>query len=224
MKLVGLFVCAIAGAPLMTHGQGAVQSTVDVQAKKNEQNPPAPTPSGSPELPELSQLDEIFKQTSLGKTADEYRTHVEWRRLQNQVANDPAVVAAKKAAESAHTDLEKRKRLGNYYNTYYKRMEALAGSAEMKAALAGFKAAHLGMLIQPRVRPSPSPTLLATPSPTATPVPSEPPLPSAAPSPSPPTGGPAPSPAILPTPIPLPSALSLPSAAPSPSGTQEGER
>src|SRR5882762_7909946 len=115
MKLIRLFVCAIAGAALMARGQDAAQSTVDLHAKGNQENPSAATPAISPALPELSQLDEIFKQTSLGKTADEYRMRVEWRKLQNQVANDRSVVAAKKAAASARTDLEKRKRLGDYY-------------------------------------------------------------------------------------------------------------
>jgi hypothetical protein len=183
MKLIRLFVCAIAGAALMARGQDAAQSTVDLHAKGNQENPSAATPAISPALPELSQLDEIFKQTSLGKTADEYRMRVEWRKLQNQVANDRSVVAAKKAAASARTDLEKRKRLGDYYKIYYERMQALAGSPEMKAALDGFKAGHLAMLVQPRVRPTPSPASSATPPPSATPTgspiePVEPPLPS----------------------------------------------
>jgi hypothetical protein len=185
MKLISLFVCAIAGAALMTRGQDAAQSTVDLRTKASPENLPTPLPANSPELPELSQLDEIFKQTSLGKTADDYRTHVEWRKLQNQVANDPAVVAAKKTAASARTDLEKRKRLGDYYKIYYERMQALAATPELKAALDGFKAGHLGMLLQPRVRPmpTPSPAPAATPAPSATsagsPVPAvEPPLPS----------------------------------------------
>jgi hypothetical protein len=183
MKLISLFVCAIAGAALMTRGQDAAQSTADLHTKANPEILPTPIPEKSPELPELSQLDEIFKQTSLGKTADEYRMRVEWRKLQNQVANDPAVVAAKKTAEAARTDLEKRKRLGDYYKTYYERMQALAATPEMKAALDGFKAGHLGMLLQPRVRPTPSPAPSATPAPVAKPAGSpieavEPPLPS----------------------------------------------
>src|ERR1700686_5711307 len=100
MKLISLVVCAIAGAALMTRGQDAAQSTADLHAKANPEILPAPITEKSPELPELSQLDEIFKQTSLGKTADEYRMHVEWRKLQNQVANDPLVVAAKKTAKA----------------------------------------------------------------------------------------------------------------------------
>jgi hypothetical protein len=184
MKLVKLVMLAMVAAgitPML--GQDAAQSAGDLHAKASPEILPTPLPANSPELPELSQLDEIFKQTSLGKTADEYRMHVEWRKLQNQVANDPAVVAAKKTAQSARTDLEKRKRLGDYYKIYYERMQALAATPEMKAALDGFKAGHLGMLVQPRVRPSPSPAPSATPAPVATPAGSpieavEPPLPS----------------------------------------------
>jgi len=172
MKLVSLVMFAIvAGGITILRGQDTAQSTADLHAKANTEILPTPIPEKSPELPELSQLDEIFKQTSLGKTADEYRMRVEWRKLQNQVANDPAVVAAKKTAASARTDLEKRKLLGDYYRTYYERMQALAATPEMKAALDGFKAGHLGMLLQPRVRPTPSPAPSATPAPVATPTP-----------------------------------------------------
>jgi hypothetical protein len=184
MRLIRLVIFAVvAGGITILRGQDAAQSTVDLHPKASPENPPAPIPASSPELPELSQLDEIFKQTSLGKTADEYRMHVEWRKLQNQVANDPSVVAAKKTAQATHTDLEKRKRLGDYYKIYYERMQALAATPEMKAALDGFKAGHLAMLVQPRVRPTPSPASSATPAPSAMPAGSpieavEPPLPS----------------------------------------------
>jgi hypothetical protein len=182
VKLVMLAMVATGIAPM--RGQDAAQPTADLHAKPSPEILPTPIPANSPELPELSQLDEIFKQTSLGKTADDYRMHVEWRKLQNQVTNDPAVVAAKKTAASAHTDLEKRKLLGDYYKIYYERMQALAVTPEMKAALDGFKAGHIGMLAQPRVRPTPSPAPSAIPAPSAAPpakgpVPAvEPPLPS----------------------------------------------
>jgi hypothetical protein len=204
-KLVMLAMVAAGITPML--GQDAAQSTVDLHPKASPEILPTPLPANSPELPELSQLDEIFKQTSLGTTADELRRHAEWRKLENQVANDPAVAEAKKTVGFARTDLEKRKRLNNYYNIYYQRMEAQAKTPEMKAVLEAFKAAHLGMQSQPRVRPTPTPSPTATPSPLAPAVHIEPPLPSAAP---------APSPALLPTPIPVPSAIPSPSATPSP--------
>ena len=119
----------------------------------------------APKIPERAQIDEIFKQTSLGKEADERRLHIEWRQLQNQVVNDPDLVAAKRAAGTARTDLEKRERLRDYYNLYYGRMRVLARSSEMKTALDQMKMTHLSQLTQRRVRhetdselPTPTPT------------------------------------------------------------------
>ena len=170
MTLIRLVIlAAIGGATLTLSAQEAARPTVDLRTKTNEQNAPAATaPSIVPDVPELSQLDEIFKQTSLGKTADDYRLHLEWRRLRNQVVNSPDVMAAKKAAESARTDLEKRERLRQYYNIYYAHMQALAKDPQVKSGLDAMKAAHLGSLDQSRVRPSPSPA----PAPAASPVPS----------------------------------------------------
>jgi len=127
---------------------------------------PAATPSATePKVPERSQIDEIFKQTSLGKEADEQRMHIEMRQLQNQVINDADVIAAKTAADTARTDLEKRERLRNYYDLYYGRMRVLARSTEMKTALDQLRTEHLSRLTQAHVRhetdsnlPTPSPT------------------------------------------------------------------
>jgi len=119
----------------------------------------------TPVSPERAQIDEIFKQTSLGKEADERRLHIEWRQLQNQVVNDADIVAAKRSAETARTDSEKRQRLRDYYALYYGRMHVMARSAEMKTALDQLKTAHLSQITQARVRhetdselPTPSPT------------------------------------------------------------------
>jgi hypothetical protein len=139
--------------------QEAARSTVDLTTNTTGPTPtpiPAPAPA-LPDLPELSQLDEIFKQTSLGKTADEFRMRVEWRRLRNRVANDPEVVAARKASDASRTDLEKRERLRDYYRISYARMRALADKPEIKAALDGMQDDHLKLTAQDRVRPSPTP-------------------------------------------------------------------
>ena len=100
-----------------------------------------------------------------GKEADERRLHIEWRQLANQVVNDPDIVAAKRSAGSARTDLEKRQRLRDYYELYYGRMRMLARSAEMKTALDQLKTAHLSQLTQAKVRHE-SDEALPTPSPT----------------------------------------------------------
>jgi hypothetical protein len=81
------------------------------------------------------------------------------------------VQAAKKYAQAARTDLEKRKRLSDYYEVYYQRMSALATTPELKLALQALKDGHQGILAQPRVRPSPTPEPSGTPSPTPTSTP-----------------------------------------------------
>ena len=114
---------------------------------------PPPIPSVTPALPDVSALDQAFNQTGLGKDAEEMRTRLELRKLQNQVAQDPSVLAAKAAAESATTDLEKRERLREYYNINYALMSQRASSSALKAAVEQSKREHIGLLAQPKVRP-----------------------------------------------------------------------
>jgi hypothetical protein len=160
MKKVGPLASLLLAISL-SHGQEAADT--DLQAKPAERKP-APESFATPNLPERSQIDEIFRQTSLGKAADERRLHLEWRELANEVGNDPQMVAAKKYAETAPTDLEKRQRLRNYYELYYGRLRSLASSAEMKTALDQLKLAHLSHTSQPRVRPE-NDASLPTPTP-----------------------------------------------------------
>jgi hypothetical protein len=105
----------------------------------------------------LSELDAAFQRSPLAQAAEEQRLHVEWRQLQNRVANDPDIVVAKEATTTARTDVEKRTRLRAYYDIYYARMQALASGPEIKKYLAGKKAAAVGSLAQPRVRPESTP-------------------------------------------------------------------
>ena len=109
-----------------------------------------------PTLP-LSQLDAAFQKSPLAQAAEEQRLHLEWRQLQNRVAQDADVLATRRAAARAKTDLEKRERLRAYYNLAYGRMQALATTPQLKAYLEGKKAAALGGLAQPRVRPGATP-------------------------------------------------------------------
>ena len=150
-----------AGVGLMT---AQVATDPDLQSRVPRQTP-LPSATAQTAVPERAQIDEIFKQTSLGKEADERRLHIEWRQLQNQVVNDPDIVATKRSAEMARTDLEKRQRLRDYYDLYYGRMRVLARSVEMRSALDQLKMTHLSQLTQARVRhetdsdlPTPSPT------------------------------------------------------------------
>jgi hypothetical protein len=124
--------------------------------------PPLPSPasgntgaSSAPTMPDLSQLDQLFKQTAPDKQAETYRAHVEWRKLENRTVNDPAVVAAKAAAQAATTDLEKRNHLRRYYEVFFARMRTLASTPEMVKYLDSQKDAHFDLLDQPRVRPTP---------------------------------------------------------------------
>ena len=171
MKAIGLILLAIlAGTTPILDGQDTAPPAVDLYSGQKEPEVTAtisPEP-GAPNVPELSQLDEAFKQKSLGKEADQHRVHIEWRQLKNRVVNDPSVRAAKAAALAARTDLEKRNRLRNYYNVYYDRMSALASSAEMKLALEALKTTYFTSIDQPRVRPSP-PSAGSSPTPTPTP-------------------------------------------------------
>ena len=174
MKTYGLiFFSALLIAALIIHGQEAAPPSVDLfpeQEPLEEEVSPTPPPNG-PELPELKQLDESFKPKSLGKDADTLQLHALWRQLKNRTVNDPDVQAAKKYAQGARTDLEKRNRLRNYYEIYYQRMSALATTPELKVALQALKESHEGFLAQPRVRPSPTPEPSGTPSPTPTSTP-----------------------------------------------------
>jgi hypothetical protein len=176
MRFVSLrILLALSAMAPALHAQDAARPTVDLAAKKTQRpSPVASAEPPSPDFPELSQLDEAFKQTSMGKSADQFRLHAEWRRLRNQVANIPDVVAAKKAADAARTDLEKRQLLRHYYDVCYAHMQALAQAPDVKTGLEEMRTGHLGALDQPRVRPSPSPAPSvksdgASPTPTPTP-------------------------------------------------------
>jgi hypothetical protein len=172
MKKYGLILfSALLIAAIVMHGQEAAPPSVDLFPKQEEEEAsPTPLPP-PPELPDLKKLDESFKPKSLGKEADTLRIHALWRELKNQAVNDPDVQAAKKYAQAARTDLEKRKRLNSYYEIYYQRMSALATTPELKLALQALKDVHQGILAQPRVRPSPTPEISGTPSPTPTSTP-----------------------------------------------------
>jgi hypothetical protein len=158
MRIYGLIISALLGSlPLTLRGQDAAPPAVDLYSTEKEPEitaTPYPEPNG-PNFPEISQLDQAFKQRSMGKEVDARRLRIEWRELRNQVVNNPEVRAAKAAAQAARTDLERRNRLRDYYSIYYEQMSALASSPEIKLALEGFKNLHVARLAQPRVRPSP---------------------------------------------------------------------
>ncbi len=115
---------------------------------------PAPT---IPVLPTLPHLDEAFIPKPLSATAGTAQNHAEWRALNNQVANRENVRAARRLADAASTDLEKRKLLRRYYEILYAEMFALASKPELRAYLGDRKKDQLNALAQTRVRPTPTP-------------------------------------------------------------------
>jgi hypothetical protein len=157
--------------------QAAVSSSTSPQESATPQISPAPpqNEATAPRIPAIEELDQAFKQSSLGKAADEARLHAQWRELSNRVINDRDLVEARANAGRAKTDLEKRQRLRAYYTMFYDRMRAQASSQELKTYIDAHKTQHLGLLAQSRVRPSPAPAATASPKPKARPP--EPPLP-----------------------------------------------
>ena len=138
---------------LVAASTGAQEATnPDLREHQSETTPAENQATPNADVPERSEIDQAFKQTSLGKEADDSRLHLEWRQLANRVANDPEIAAAKKSVAAARTDLEKRERLRAYYDIYYGKMRAMASSSEMKKALDALKTEHLSHINQPRVR------------------------------------------------------------------------
>jgi hypothetical protein len=160
--MIAKFFLVAASMPMMAasvFAQAAVSSSTNPQENATPQISPTPPPTEgpAPRIPSLDELDQAFKQSSLGKASDEARLHGQWRELSNRIINDPDLVEARAHAGRAKTDLEKRHRLRAYYTMFYDRMRAQAGSPELKNYIDTHKAQHLALLAQNRVRPSPAP-------------------------------------------------------------------
>src|SRR5437868_1048720 len=160
--MVAKFFLVTALVPMMAasaFAQAAVSSSTNPQETATPQISPAPPQNEgpAPRIPAIDELDQAFKQSSLGKAADEARLHSQWRELSNRFINDPDLVEARAHAGRAKTDLEKRHRLRAYYTMFYDRMRAQAGSPELKNYIDTHKAQYLALLAQNRVRPSPAP-------------------------------------------------------------------
>ncbi len=105
-----------------------------------------------PAGPELEKLNELFKRATLGKTADEHRLHVQMAALEVGIRNDEDLHALKAVAFQAPTDLERRDRLKTYYQAYYAKLQARAGTPDLKDYLKTQEAVHELLLLQPRTR------------------------------------------------------------------------
>ncbi len=155
--------------PASVFGQTAVSSSTNPQASATPQISPTPSIEGpAPRIPAIDELDQAFRQTSLGKAADEARLHAQWRELSNRIINDSDLVAARAKADKMKTDLEKRQQLRLYYTMFYERMRTQAASPELKNYIDTHKTQHLGLTAQNRVRPSPSPAATPKPKPKVT--------------------------------------------------------
>jgi hypothetical protein len=179
-NIIAKFFLVAASMPMMAtsvFAQTAVSSSTNPQENATPQISPAPPQNEgpAPRIPSLEELDQAFKQTSLGKAADEARLHAQWRELSNRIINDRDLVEARAKAGRAKTDLEKRQQLRVYYTMFYDRMRAQASSQELRTYIDTHKTQHLGLLAQNRVRPSPAPAATASPKPKARAP--EPPLP-----------------------------------------------
>jgi hypothetical protein len=113
--------------------------------------PPGALPK-VPAAPELQMLNDLFKQTSLGKLADEKRLHLELAQLETQIRNDPGLHALRASADTAHTDLERRHRLRSYYEAYYGKLRGLTTAPDLQGYIVAQKASHQLALLQPHVR------------------------------------------------------------------------
>src|SRR6266513_5901820 len=157
----------IAASVPMIAGSLFAQAAVSSSTNPQESATPQPSPSVSesegvaPRIPAIDELDQAFKQSSLGKAADEARLHAQWRELSNRIINHPDLVEARAHAGRAKTDLEKRHRLRAYYTMFYDRMRTQAASQELKNYIDTHKAQYLALLAQNRVRPSPAPATSA---------------------------------------------------------------
>jgi hypothetical protein len=114
-----------------------------------------PAPAALPQIPagpDLQKLNALFKQSSLGKAADEHRLHLQMVSLETRIRNDEDLHALKVSADKAHTDLERRHWLRAYYQHYFKKLKALAPSPDLQDYLRARQAAREASLLQPRVR------------------------------------------------------------------------
>src|ERR1043165_1667648 len=164
---------ALAQEPPLPQSSGTPAPTPSARPELNipdipmtvEPSPLVPNTSPAPKktVPSIQELDSAFQHSSLGQAVEEQRLHLEWRKLKNRTVLDPEVVAAKKAADSARTDEDKRNLLRAYYKIFYSRMTALAETPEVKAYLEQKKSESLNALSQPHVRPEPTPRAKSTP-------------------------------------------------------------
>jgi hypothetical protein len=174
MKSVVLFLIiaigvqtALAQEPPLPSATATPAPTPSVRPELNIPDIPLPVepaplvPNASPapkkSVPSITELDSAFQRSPLGREVEEQRLHLEWRKLKNRTIQDPEVVAAKKAANAALTDPEKRELMRTYYKLLYAHMQAPAEAPDVKAYLEQKKNDSINSLAQPRIRPESTP-------------------------------------------------------------------
>ena len=105
-----------------------------------------------PAGPDLPTLNALFKQSSLGKAADEHRLHLQMSALEARIRNDEDLHELKASANKERTDLDRRHGLKAYYQLYFKKLRALAATPELQDYLRAQEASYEASLLQPRVR------------------------------------------------------------------------
>src|SRR2546430_1151379 len=98
--MVARFFLITASMPMMAasvFAQAAVSSSTNPQETATPQISPAPPQyeGPAPRIPSLDELDQAFKQSSLGKAADEARLHAQWREGFNRFIYDPCLVGGR---------------------------------------------------------------------------------------------------------------------------------
>src|SRR2546423_7052168 len=114
--MIAKFSLCAALMPLITaslFAQAAVSSSTNPQKSPAPQISPTPPQNegSAPRIPAIEELDQAFKQSSLGKAADEARLHAQWRELSHPIINDRGMGGAPADAGKAKTDLGKHPRI-----------------------------------------------------------------------------------------------------------------
>src|SRR2546430_17743524 len=96
--MVRFFLIAVAMriATTSLFAQAAVSSSTNPQESPAPQISPTPPQNEgpAPRIPAIEELDQAFKQSSLGKAADEARLHAQWREPFHRMIYDRDLVGA----------------------------------------------------------------------------------------------------------------------------------
>src|SRR5256886_17714333 len=97
--MIAKFFLIAASMPMIAasvFAQAAVSSSTNPQESPAPQISPTPPQNEgpAPRIPAIEELDQAFKQSSLGKAADEARLHAQWREPFHRMIYDRDLVGA----------------------------------------------------------------------------------------------------------------------------------